>query len=105
VEDAAVGELECQRGVLQLLSGQGAVVDQQRAGEARLDDEVIVGGQVEHDELRAAPAARERGAREARDELLRGDFAQNVGAPHAHGHDRRADDLAIEVAGDRLGLR
>src|SRR6185369_10195946 len=90
VKRATVGELECHGGVLQLLSGQGAVVDQQAAGEAWLNHEVVFGGQVEHDELGAAPAARERGAREPRDELLRSDLAKNVGATYAHGHDPRS---------------
>src|SRR5881227_2235994 len=54
---AVEGEGHSQKRALTLGERRRAVVDEKCAGEARLDDEPVAGGEVEDDELRAPPRA------------------------------------------------
>jgi hypothetical protein len=104
VHATSVVELDSERRIRQLFRGKFPVVDQQRAREARLHHDVVAGRQIEHDELGAAPAAFDAGGREPFRQAARVRFAQDVRLRDSNRHDARAANLAIQIAGDRLGL-
>src|SRR6185312_5184517 len=60
VERSAVVERELDRRVAPFLWWQLAGVDEQRAGEARLNHEPLAGGQIEDDELGPTPDVLDR---------------------------------------------
>ena len=105
VQRAAVVQSQLDRGIAALLFGQIASIDEERAGEARLHDEAVAGRQVDHDELRAAPASTDRCARHAPREIARTHLSQNVRSCDRDADDARPGDLTIEVARDRLSFR
>ena len=59
VKRAAVVENELDGRVLALALRKVAGVDQERSGEPRLNHETVAAGEIEHDELRAPPGARD----------------------------------------------
>ena len=71
VDGATIIEPELDRRVRALAFGQVPVIDEQRASEARLNNESVSTGQVEDDELGATPAALDDGAGRATIELSR----------------------------------
>src|SRR3954469_15701899 len=60
VNRASVVEHELNGRVLPLVLRQISRIDEQRAGEPRLHDDAILAREVEHDQLRSAPAALDR---------------------------------------------
>src|SRR5688572_21230825 len=84
---------------------QLAGIDEKRARKARLHDEGIAGGQLDHDELRATPHPRDRRAAYTPAELRRRYLAEDVGAGDASEGDDATSDRRVEIARDRLGLR
>ena len=106
VERPAVVEREFDRRVAALVLRKSAAVDEQRAGEPRLHDDAVARRQVEHDELGAAPAARDRRAGRAAGRIRAARaLAQHVALDDDDADDRATGDLAIEIARDRLGFR
>src|SRR4029079_12641806 len=91
--------------VLAFALGKVAGVDQQRAGEPRLNDEPVAAREIEHDKLRASPRPGDLGADHSLGQRARADLTEDVGAADANGDDSSSCDLAIEVAGDGLGFR
>src|SRR5688500_17533795 len=105
VQRPAVAESERERRISSFALRQRTLVEEQRPREAGLHDEVVAGREVEDDQLRAAPYARDGGANEPMRQFPGFHSAQDV---RARDDDRRngpSDDLAIEVPGDRFGLR
>src|SRR5436305_5826059 len=78
VNRASVLENELHSRVRALPLGEVAAIDEERAGESRLDDEPIAGRQVEDDQLRAPPTPRDRCARGALCDLARRNLAEDV---------------------------
>ena len=105
VEVARVIEREVKRGVRCFPLRQGPGRQEQRAGEARLHDDAVARAQVEHDALRASPAAHDRGAGNTTPQRGGRHLAQHVGLSHDDAGDRAAAQLAIEIASDRLSFR
>src|SRR4051812_46415476 len=60
VQSSAIIELESHRRIAQLVAAKGPIVDEKRAGESRLHDESVAGVEIEHYELRTAPAPDDR---------------------------------------------
>ena len=80
-------------------------VDEQRAGEAWLDNHAIAGGEIEDDELGASPTAIDCCACGTACEGTRRDLAKYVGFGDADPRDPCAPDRAIQISRDRFGLR
>src|ERR1700694_2132336 len=64
VQSSTVVEIETQRRIAELCGGESSVVDEQRAGEARLYDDAISAVEIDHYQLGAAPAPQDRGVTE-----------------------------------------
>src|SRR3954462_906984 len=77
VDRASVLESELHSRVRALSFGEVATIDEERASEARLDDQSIAGREVEHDELRAPPAACDHCTSGARCELARRNLTED----------------------------
>src|SRR3977135_3320520 len=60
MQSSAVVEVEPQRGIIELRPRESAVIDQQRAREARLYHDSIARVEIEHHQLCPAPAAKNR---------------------------------------------
>src|SRR4051812_40838365 len=78
VESSTVVEIQAQRGIVELFGAQSAVVDKERACEARLYDEAIIRVEVDDDELRAPPAAEDRRVLEPSRQRPRRDAPKDV---------------------------
>ena len=84
---------------------QHSVVDQERAREARLDDDSVVRVEEDHDGLGAAIAALDARSRHASRQCCGGCVAKYVCPVHPDAGDHGARYGAIEVARDRLSFR
>ena len=80
---APVGERELDAGIVVAAALEGPGFHQQRAGEARRDDETIARGEIRHDILGATPEPVERRALDALCESRRRTAAQHVRPMHA----------------------
>src|SRR5690348_1366355 len=105
VECATVVELQRQGRIAPLVLGKIAGVDEERAGESRLNDKAVAAREIEYNELRPAPATLDRRAGRTPDQLGRRDVSQDIGPRDADPGYAHPCDLTIEVAGDGLGLR
>ena len=105
VQRSTIVEDELDRRVLALAFWKMAGVNQQGAREARLDDKALASREVEDDELRAPPRSGDPRADDALRQRPSADFTQHVGAVYMNRDNGSSCDLAIEVAGDGLGLR
>src|SRR3954470_23559672 len=97
MDRASVLEDELDGRVRALLLGKVAAIDEERAGEAWLDDEAVAGREVENHELGAPPPARDRGAGRSPRQLARGNLSKNIGFGDANRRDPGAAHLAVEV--------
>src|ERR1700694_5591737 len=61
MQSSAVVEVEPQRRIIELRPRESAVIDQERAREARLYHDPIIRVEIDHHQLRATPAAEDRG--------------------------------------------
>ena len=59
VKSSAVVEIESQRRIAELRRRQTSVIDEQRAGEARLYDDAISAVEIDYDELCPPPASQD----------------------------------------------
>ena len=105
VQRSTVVENELDGRVLALALRKIPGVNQQSAREARLDDQTFARREIEHDELRAPPCSRYPRPDKTLFQRTSIDLPQNVRAADVNGDDGSSCDLAIEVAGDGLGLR
>ena len=105
VKRTTVVQLECNGRVATLALGQRSAIDQQGAGEPRLNEHMIARGHIYHDEFRSTPAPFDCRTREPARKLRGSHVAQHIGTSHTHADDSHSRQLAIEVASDRLSLR
>ena len=105
VQSSAVVEVEPQRRIVELGPRESAVVDQERAREARLYDDSVAGVEIDHHELGPAPAAEDRGVVQPLRDRARTHFAQHIGFANGNLFYLPPADRAVEIPRDRLGLR
>src|SRR5258705_467234 len=105
MKSSAVVELETERRIAEVCRGETAVVDEQSAGEARLYHDSIAAVEVDHYQLGSAPASDNRGLTETLRQRARTDFAQYIGFANRYFLDSSSADRAVQISGDRLGLR
>jgi hypothetical protein len=91
----AVVKLDFDRRVVALTLGQIPIVNQQRASEARLHDEMVAGGEIQYDELRATPTTCDFGASDALAQLTRRHLAEHVGLGDMNCRDSRAAHFSV----------
>src|SRR5215210_3341144 len=96
MKSSAVIETEPQRGVDELCGRKTSIIDQQRAGEARLYDDSIPAVQIDHHELRAAPAAQNPLVSKPTGDRPGRSLTQHVGFPDRNLLDAPPTDRAIE---------
>jgi hypothetical protein len=94
-----MGGIRCLRG------RQRAGGKEERPGESRLDDKPVAGGEVEHHELGAPPAAEDARAADTARQVSGIDLAKHVRSIDDGADDRAAGDVGVQVARDRLGFR
>src|SRR3954468_14816341 len=105
VQSSAIVEVETQGGIIELVAVKTAVVDEQRAGEARLYDQAITGVEVDHHQLCPAPAAEDRRVVKPFGKSAWSDSAQHVTLPNRDFFYLSPANRAVEIARDRLRLR
>jgi hypothetical protein len=105
MQSSTVIEIESHRRVVELVARKMSVVDEQRAGESRLNDESIASVEVENNELGASPAADYRSILYTFRQRARIHFTQNVALSNRDLRDLPSANRAVEIARDRLGLR
>src|SRR5437764_1125667 len=96
VERPAVIENELQRRIAALPLGKRPGIDEESAREARLNDDSIVRGEIENNELRAAPCSYDRRPGQTPPKGQRCGLAKHVAALDDHPVDAAPGDLAIQ---------
>lgn len=105
VQRASIVEYQLERGVAPLGLGQSACVNQQRAGESWLNNDALVRREIDYDELGSAPGSNNLCSEEPPGKGAWLDLAQNIRPGDADLENACSGELAVEVPGDRLGLR
>src|SRR3954467_8868646 len=105
VQSSAIIELESHRRIAQLVPAKAPIVDEKRAGESRLHDESVAGVEIEHYELRTAPAPDDRCVLNSACGGARVPLAEHGALPNETVFYRSPAERAVESARDGLGLR
>src|SRR5689334_13045723 len=105
MQRSTVAETELESRVAALLVGEIAAVDEQRAREARLNDDTVAGGEVHYYELGTSPRALDRGPAHPSRELRSVHDPEHVRLRDDDVRYACTADLGIEVTSDGFGFR